>query len=96
MAQIQALQGYFRNGQFVSEQAIKIPENVEVFITITGREIPLEHMEKGLTAEQLDKAKGVLSAINKITEKGLSAETLEAFETLERGDFKFKIGERLP
>jgi len=95
MAQVQALQGFFRDGQFMSPQPVKLPENVEVFITITGREIPFEITEV-LTPEQLEVAKNVLLRVERITENGLSADTLEAFESLERGDFKPKFEERLP
>ena len=100
MAQVQSYQGYFKNGQFISPQAVKLPENVEVFITITGRKMPTENTEdkpqEGFTLEQLEVAKNVLQGVEKITENGLNKETLEAFESLERGDFKLKFEERLP
>jgi len=102
MTQVQALQGFFRDGQFMSPQAVKLPENVEVFITITGRKIPIENTElkpsapEGLTPEQLEIAKNVLLGVERITDSGLSKETLEAFKSLERGDFKLKFEERLP
>ena len=102
MAQVQALQGFFRNGQFMSPQPVKLPENVEVFITITDRKIPVESTDvkpitqEGLTPEQLEVARNVLLGVEKITVNGLSKETLEAFESLERGDFKLKFEERLP
>ena len=102
MIQVQSYQGYFKNGQFMSPQAVKLPENVEVFITITGRKMPLESTEvepstqEGLTPEQLEVAKNVLLGVERITENGLSKETLEAFESLERGDFKLRFEERLP
>ena len=102
MIQVQSYQGYFKNGQFMSPQAVKIPENVEVFITITGRKMPIESTEvkpitqEGLTPEQLEVAKNVLLGVERITENGLSKETLEAFGSLERGDFKPKFEERLP
>jgi len=102
MQQAQSYQGYFKNGQFMSPQAVKLPENVEVFITITGRKMPIEGIEDkpitqgGLTSEQLEVAKNVLLGVEKITQNGLSKETLEAFESLERGDFKLRFEERLP
>lgn len=99
MAQVQAFQGFFRNGQFMSPQAVELPENVEVFITITGREIPFESQntseKEGLTLKQQELAKNVLFNLEKFTENGLSEETLESFESLERGDFKLKFEERL-
>ncbi|MCL2198975.1 MAG: hypothetical protein FWB80_08645 [Defluviitaleaceae bacterium] len=102
MTQVQALQGYFRNGQFMSPQVVELPENVEVFITITGRKIPIENtdikpvQQEELTLEQLEVAKNVLLGVERITSNGLSKETLESFESLERGDFKIKFEERLP
>ena len=86
----------------MSPQAVKLPENVEVFITITGRKMPIESIEdepitqEGLTSEQLKVSKNVLLGVERITENGLSKETLEAFESLERGDFKLRFEERLP
>jgi len=101
MVQVQSYQGYFKNGQFMSPQAVKLPENVEVFITITGREICFETtaeesaQQEGLSPEQLEVAKNVLLGVERITANGLSKETLEAFESLEHGDFKMKFEERL-
>ena len=102
MAQVQALQGYFRDGQFMAPQAVKLPENVEVFITITGRKIPIEStdvtpiMQESLTPEQIETARNVLLGLERITANGLSKEILESFESLEHGDFKLKFEERLP
>ena len=102
MTQVQALQGFFRDGQFMSPQAVKLPENVEVFITITGRKIPTDSTEiqpitqDGLTSEQLAVARNVLLEVERLTANGLNNETLDAFESLERGDFKLKFEERLP
>ena len=102
MAQVQALQGYFRNGQFMAPQAVELPENVEVFITITGRKIPVESTDvklipqESLTPEQLKIARNVLLGVERVTANGLNKETLESFESLKRGDFKLKFEERLP
>ena len=99
MAQVQALQGFFRDGKFISSQTINIPENIEVFITITGRKISDDAndlvVQNKLSAEQLEIAKNVLLGVEKITANGLSKEALESFESLERGDFKPKFEERL-
>jgi len=37
---IQAYQGYFQNKRFVPLDDIIIPENVEVYVMITGKKIP--------------------------------------------------------
>lgn len=102
MIQIQSYQGYFKDGQFMSPQAIKLPENVEVFITITGRKIPTESIEpkstaqKTLTPEQLEVAKSVMLKVEEITKNGLDNKALEAFKSLENGDFKSSFEVRLP
>ena len=32
--------GYFQNGRFVSAEPVKIPDNIEVHVTIVGGELP--------------------------------------------------------
>jgi len=92
MVQVQSYQGFFRNGQFMSPQAVKLPENVEVFVTITGREIPFKEKDKALTLEQST----VMSILSSLPSKEeFTPEDVEAFDKLERGDYKFKFAERL-
>jgi hypothetical protein len=43
--EIQAYQGYFQNGRFISPEQAAIPENVEVYIMVTGRGLSLERPE---------------------------------------------------
>jgi len=37
---VQAYQGYFREGRFVSPEPVAIPENVEVYVMVTGKKMP--------------------------------------------------------
>jgi hypothetical protein len=86
---------------------ITIPDELKHIITSSVKVIILQisqnkeditvpFVQESLTSAQLDIAKNVLSGVMKITENGLSAETLEAFESLENGDFKPSFEERLP
>jgi hypothetical protein len=93
MVQAQLFQGYFRNGQFVSPQGGQLPENVEVFITVTGREIAPKTDK--LTPEQLDVAKNFLYDVERISNEGFSDEAKESFEMWDKGEFRLKFEERL-
>jgi len=102
MVQVKSYQGYFKNGQFMSPQAVKLPENVEVFITITGRMIPQDVIwarpdnsyETKLLPEHQAAIK-FLDAIEKINEKEIDSETLDAFERWDNGEFRLDFEERL-
>lgn len=39
-------EGYFRNGRFVSDEMIEIPENEKVYLMITGEQIQLPKTKK--------------------------------------------------
>jgi len=99
MSQVQAYQGYFRDGKFISQQPVKLPENVEVFITITGRKAPLSVTEMnnleegGMTSAQLA-AKKFLEATEKINQEGFDEETLESFRQWDAGEFRLNLEER--
>jgi len=92
MVQVKSYQGFFRKGQFMSPQAVTLPENVEVFITITGRTIPFNEHDNVLTPEQAA-VKAVLSSLPKKGE--YTNEDEEAFARLERGEYKPIFQERL-
>jgi len=92
MVQVQSYQGFFKDGQFMSPKAVKLPENVEVFITITGREMPFKSVDDDFTPEQ----SAVMTVLSSLPSKAdYTSEDLEAFERLERGDYKLKFAERL-
>lgn len=96
MAQLQAHQGYIlTDGRLIfDDTCIRPPKNIKVIVF--WEEAPEEKtiVKEGLTSQQLA-AKSFLEGVERITANGLSDETLEAFEKLERGDFKFKMKERL-
>ena len=98
MAQVQAYQGYFKNGQFISSQIVKLPENVEVFITVTDRAMPQdviskEAQKKILTNEQ-QAAFEFLKSIEKVNKKDFDEETLESFKKWDDGEFRLKFEEK--
>ena len=97
MAQVQAHQGYIEaDGRLVLNDArIRPPQNIKV--TILWEELPTvkTSTQENLSSKRLA-AQKFLKGVEEITTNGLSEETLKAFESLERGDFKFKMEERLP
>jgi hypothetical protein len=95
---IQTHQGYFQaDGRLILNDAlVKIPSNVEVTVFWNEEEVieAKSTAQEGLTRQQTA-AKKFLEGVERITANGLSAETSEAFESLERGDFKFRMEDRL-
>ena len=86
----------------MSPQVVNLPEDVEVFITITGREIPKEAIslkpvngqEKNITSEQQAVIK-FLSTTEGINKEGFDFDTLDAFERWDNGEFKLNFEEKL-
>jgi len=86
----------------MSPQAVKLPEGVEVFITITGRKMPQDttgaevggNTERKLTQEQ-QAVINFLKATEKINNEGFDPETLEAFERWDNGEFKLEFEDKL-
>ena len=37
MEMVQTYQGYFQEGQFISQELTTIPDNMEVYVMVTGR-----------------------------------------------------------
>ena len=103
MVQVKSYQGYFKNGQFMSPQAVNLPENVEVFITITGRDVSQETMwgaqyedtVKYHTPERQAAIK-FIEATTRINEEDFDAETLEIFSRWDDEEFRLDFEERLP
>ena len=93
MVQVQSYQGFFKDGRFMSPQAVKIPENVEVFVTITGREIPfMEQIDK-----QNDEQSTIMSVLASLPNRDdFTQEDLDAFAKLESGVYKLNFPQRLP
>ena len=66
---LRALQGYFRSGRFISSEPVEIPDNVEVFLTITDKEVQLP---KSRSQKQLDAFNRFVSAIAAINDEPLT------------------------
>jgi len=96
MAQVQAHQGYIEtDGRLVlNDVRIRLPKNIKV--TVLWDEPPMvkTNTQENLSSKQLA-AQNFLKGVEKITTNELSEETQKAFESLERGEFKFKFEERL-
>lgn len=52
---IQTYQGYFRNGRFVSPELVDVPENVEVYVMVTGKELQPTKTKSQQQLEAFDK-----------------------------------------
>jgi len=101
MVQLKSYQGYFKNGQFMSPQAVKLPENVEVFVTITGRNIPQEDIwindsQKDIFVSEHKAAIKFIDATEKVNMEGFDSDTMKAFERWDSGEFRLDFEERLP
>jgi hypothetical protein len=48
---IQTYQGYFKDGRFIplEPETVTIPEEVEVFVIVTGRKVPTQDTEEETT-----------------------------------------------
>ena len=93
--QMQTHQGYIQaDGRLdLIDKLVQLPKNIKV--TVSWEEEVKPHTQEGLTPEQLA-IKNAIADLHRIREGGLSEETLKAFESLERGDFKPVFEERLP
>ena len=74
---IKALQGYFRSGRFISSEPVEIPDNVEVYVMITDRE--LQH-PKTKSERQLEAFNRFVSIINSIDDELLTDEDFYELE----------------
>ena len=83
----QVYQGYFRKGQFISQELAAIPENVEVYVMVTGRELPLFTTKAQRQREAFDK---FVSVIRSIDDEPLTDEDFVQLEK-NRADFNREI-----
>ena len=74
---LQTYQGYFQNGQFMSPELVRIPDNVEVYVTVTGREC---HFPKTKARRQLEAFDKFVSAIRSIDDEPLTDEDFAELE----------------
>ena len=80
---VQTYQGYFQKGRFISQEITTIPDNVEVYVMITGRQyVP----PKTKAQRQLQAFEQFVSAINAIDDEPL---TDEDFAELENNRSRF-------
>ena len=75
---LKALQGYFRSGRFVSSEPVEIPDNVEVFVMITDREL---QPHKTKSQRQLDAFNKFVTAINSIADETLTDNDFSELES---------------
>jgi hypothetical protein len=74
---IQAYQGYFKDGSFVSYEPVTIPENVEVYVMITEKELP---SDKSISQRQREAMNKFVAANNAIDDEPLTEEFFHALE----------------
>ena len=94
MTQVQEYKGYFRNGRFVSSEAVNLPDNVEVIVKVTGQIIPFRTAEEKIAPEQ-QAALNFLTAIESINREGFTEEDIDSFAMWDRGEFRLDFAERL-
>ena len=80
---LKTLQGYFRSGRFVSSEPVEIPDNVEVYVMITDRELK---PQKTKAEKQLEAFNNFISAIDSIDDVAFSEDDFTTLENA-RADF---------
>jgi len=73
----QTIQGYFQKGQFISPDSSKIPDNIEVFVTITGRDAAQPQTK---SQQQLSAFNKFVSAVRAIDDEPLTDEDFAELE----------------
>jgi hypothetical protein len=85
---LQAYQGYFQNGRFISLEApVTIPENVEVYVMVTDRQLSSKTVRETLTPTQII-AQNFLEAMQTLRKDGFSEEDDAAIADLQSGKYK--------
>ena len=74
---LKAYQGYFKNGRFMPLEKVEIPENVEVFVTVTGRELP---QVKSKSEQQRKAMEEFLAAISQIHDEPITDDDIARLE----------------
>ncbi|MDR2713403.1 MAG: hypothetical protein LBB91_09875 [Clostridiales bacterium] len=77
MKMVQTYQGYFQKGRFISTEPAVIPDNVEVFIMVTDRELPISRTKAQRQLEAFDK---FVSAISSVSDEPLTDEDFAELE----------------
>ena len=84
---IQAYQGYFQNERFIPLENVTIPENVEVYVMITGKAIPPINTEAQQQRQGFEK---FFSGIASIDDEPVTDEDIEWLDN-NRVNFKREI-----
>ena len=92
---VRAYQGYFQNGRFMPFEAVTIPENVEVYVMVTGRDVVLEDKKETLTQAEKTAAENFLKAMQNLRKKGFTQEDEAAINDLQNGKYKPTFDKRL-
>jgi hypothetical protein len=87
MKMLQAYQGYFDNGRFVSPEAAAIPDRARVIVTLLGDEII--PAVKTRAQQQLDAVKAFISDTS-----GKDELSAEDYTELESGKYRFDMSGR--
>jgi len=95
MEMVKAYQGYFQNGQFMPLETVTIPENVEVFVMVTDRKVPLEPTSEKLTSTQKAVAEDFLKSLQLLRAEGFTEEDEAAINDLQSGKYKPTFERRL-
>ena len=77
MQMVQTYQGYFQEGQFISQELAVIPDNMEVYVMVTGRKYLSPKTKAQRQLEAFDK---FVSAIESIDDESLTDEDFAELE----------------
>jgi hypothetical protein len=84
---MQTYQGYFQKGRFISPELVEIPDNIEVFVMVTGRELPQPKTKAQKQLEAFDK---FVSAIRSIKDEPLTDDDFAELEN-NRANFNREV-----
>ena len=84
---MQTYQGYFQKGRFISPEMVEIPDNIEVFVMVTGRELPQPNTNAQKQLEAFDK---FVSAIRSIKDEPLTDDDFAELEN-NRANFNREV-----
>ena len=87
MVIIQTYQGYFQNERFIPSEDVTIPENVEVYVMITGKAIPSVKTEAQRQRQAFEK---FFTGIASINDEPITDEDIEWLDN-NRINFKREI-----
>jgi hypothetical protein len=90
MEMIQTYQGFFKNGRFMPLDigAVAIPEEIEVFITVTGRKLPAQNIETVIIPaadNKLEKRREMLKSITGVIKADVDVKAMKDERIAKRG-----------